>query len=227
MLALTFGDTEQMISAAAGINAIHDRVRGTVGGGTASDGVPHSYSAHDADLQRWVHTTLVHSIPLTHELLFEPVTIAEKDQYCREAAIMEPLLGMPSGSLPRSMEQVDACIEQMLANGGLVVTSTSRTIARALLYPPHWYLAWPVYRPMQLLAIGLLPSAIRQAYGFPWRAREQRAFACWTALLRLVLRILPPPVRHWPVARHVTSSTASPGDRKSPPTAGTPLSALE
>ena len=30
MLALTFGDTEEMITAAAGINAIHDRVRGRV-----------------------------------------------------------------------------------------------------------------------------------------------------------------------------------------------------
>ena len=30
MLSLTFGDTEQMIAAAAGINAIHDRVRGRV-----------------------------------------------------------------------------------------------------------------------------------------------------------------------------------------------------
>ena len=30
MLSLTFGDTEQMITAAAGINAIHDRVRGRV-----------------------------------------------------------------------------------------------------------------------------------------------------------------------------------------------------
>ncbi len=30
MLSLTFGDTEQMVTAAAGINAIHDRVRGRV-----------------------------------------------------------------------------------------------------------------------------------------------------------------------------------------------------
>ena len=30
MLSLTFGDTEQMITAAASINVIHDRVRGRV-----------------------------------------------------------------------------------------------------------------------------------------------------------------------------------------------------
>jgi uncharacterized protein (DUF2236 family) len=222
MLSLTFGDTEQMISAAAGINTIHDRVNGRV-----RDGVSQPYSAHDSDLQRWVHATLVESIPLTHELLFGPLTTAEKDQYCREAAIMEPLLGMPSGWLPRSTNRLDAYMEQMLLEGGLVVTPTSRAIARALLYPPHWYLAWPVYRPMQLLAIGLLPPAIRQAYGFQWRAREQRAFRRWTALLRLLLRLLPPALRHFPVARQATASMASTGDRTSPPVAGTPLSELE
>ena len=36
MLALTFGDTEQMITAAARINAIHDRVRGRVRTGRAN-----------------------------------------------------------------------------------------------------------------------------------------------------------------------------------------------
>ena len=35
MLSLTFGDTEQMITAAAGINTIHDRVRGRVREGRA------------------------------------------------------------------------------------------------------------------------------------------------------------------------------------------------
>ena len=37
MLSLTFGDTEQIITAAAGINAIHDRVRGRVRAGAGSD----------------------------------------------------------------------------------------------------------------------------------------------------------------------------------------------
>src|SRR3954467_11466239 len=42
MLALTFGDTEQMIAAAARINTIHDRVRGRI-----EHGVTETYSAHD------------------------------------------------------------------------------------------------------------------------------------------------------------------------------------
>ena len=112
MLSLTFGDTEQMITAAAGINAIHDRVRGRV-----RDGAGEPYSAHDPDLQRWVHATLLESIPLTYELLVGPLTLRERDRYCSEAAIMEPLLGMPAGWLPRDSAQLDAYMREMLAGG--------------------------------------------------------------------------------------------------------------
>jgi uncharacterized protein (DUF2236 family) len=196
MLSLTFGDTEQMITAAAGINMIHDRVRGS------------EYSAHDPDLQRWVHATLLESIPLTYELLVEPLKPGERDRYCSEAAIMEPLLGMPAGWLPRDSSQLDSYMREMLAGGNLVVTDTSRALARAVLYPPRWQMAWPALRALQLLTIGSLPPSIRQAYGFEWRARDERAFSRWTALLRTTRRLLPPVVREWPISRRRDPSVA-------------------
>jgi len=189
MLSLTFGDTEQMITTAAAINTIHDRVRGE------------GYSAHDPELQRWVHATLLESIPLTYELLVGPLTRRERDRYCSEAAIMEPLLGMPAGWLPRDSAQLDTYMREMLAGKSLVVTDTSRALARALLYPPRWYVAWPAFRAMQLVTIGSLPPSIRRAYGFEWRTRDARAFARWTTLVRTSLRLLPPRAREWPMAR--------------------------
>ena len=193
MLSLTFGDTEQMIGTAARINTIHDRVRGA--------GPNDTYSAHDPDLQRWVHATLLDSIPLTYELLVGPLTLAERDRYCSESAIMGPLLGMPAGWLPRDSAQLDAYMREMLAGGTIAVTDTSRALARAVLFPPRWYMAWPAFRPMQLLTIGTLPPAIRQAYGFEWGDRDVRAFARWTTLLRTAVRLLPPLAREWPMAR--------------------------
>ena len=200
MLSLTFGDTEQMIAAAAAINTTHDRVRGRV-----REGAVESYSAHDPELQRWVHASLLESIPLAYELLIGPLTLCERDRYCSEAAIMEPLLGMPAGWLPRNTAQLDAYMRAMLAGGSIVVTETSRALARAVLYPPHWQVAWPAFRAMQLLAIGSLPPSIRRAYGFEWRAGDTRALARWTALLGASLRMLPPFVREWPVARRAGS----------------------
>jgi len=194
MLSLTFGDTEEMITAAASINSIHDRVRGRV-----HEGAGEPYSAHDPDLQRWVHATLLDSIPLTYELLVRPLTVGERDRYCSEAAIMEPLLGMPAEWLPRDSEQLDTYMREMLTGGRIVVTDTSRALARAVLYPPRWRVAWPAFRVAHLLAIGTLPSSLRQAYGFEWRPRDERAFTRWTAVLRASLRLLPPRAREWPM----------------------------
>lgn len=196
MLAITFGDSEEMIAAAAGINTIHDRVRGVVG--SAGE----TYSAHDPDLQRWVQATLVESIPLTYELLIRRLTPAERDRYCAESALMEPLLGMPAGWLPRAAHDLDSYINRMLASGQLRVTATSRALAGAVLYPPHWRLLWPAFRPLQLLAIGTLPPSLREAYGFEWRERDGRALARWTRWLRVVLRMVPPLARRWPRARN-------------------------
>ena len=208
MLSLTFGDWEQVIAAAAGINAIHDRVRGRVPPSPerqAAEAAGETYSAHDPELQRWVHATLIESILLAYEGLVGPLTVRERDRYCSEAAIMEPLLGMPAGWLPRDSTQLDAYMCGMLRDGHLAVTETSRTLARALLYPPYWFLAWPAFRAMQVLTIGLLPASIRRAYGFEWRARDVRAFARWMAFLRMVVRWLPRRVREWPMARRASA----------------------
>ena len=197
MLSIAFGDTEQMIGAAAGINAIHDRVSGPV-----EEGGRGTYSAHDPGLQRWVHATLLDSIPLTYELLIGPITARQRDRYCAEGAIMEPLLGMPEGSLPRDAAQLRRYMDEMYDGGSLKVTDTSRALARAVLYPPRWWMAWPAFRFMQLLTIGSLPPAIREAYGFAWGARDQRAFSRWMFVMRTLLRLLPPVAREWPMARH-------------------------
>jgi uncharacterized protein (DUF2236 family) len=175
-------------------------VRGCIG-----DAAGEAYSAHDPGLQRWVHATLLDSVPLVYELLVGPLTDGERDRYCLEAAHIEPLLGMPAGWLPRDSVQLDAYMREMLASERLVVTETSRALAHSLLYPPHWYVAWPAFRAMQLITIGSLPPSIRRAYGFDWRPRDARAFARWTALLRTSRRLIPPWAREWPRARRRSS----------------------
>lgn len=199
MRSINFGDTEQMITAAARINALHDRVRGHVPAPPASvcEAAAARYSAHDPHLQRWVHATMLDSIPLTYELLVDPLTARERDQYCVEASIMEPLLGLRDGWLPRDATGVDTYMREMLEGGQLTVTEISRALARAVLYPPKWQVAWPAFRAVQVLTIGTLPSSIREAYGFEWRAREARAFARWTRGLRASVRMLPPFARQW------------------------------
>lgn len=205
MRLLTFGDDEEAIATAAGINAIHDRVFGRLEAPAGVFPAGETYSAHDADLLRWVHATLLDSIPLTYELLVGPLTVEERERYFGEAAVMEPLLDIAAGLLPRNTTALDAYMRCMLDGGTIVVTPGTRALARAVLFPPRWRLFWPAFRPVQLVTIGLLPAALRHAYGFEWSQRDARALARWTTALKLVRRLTPASFREWPSARKQSS----------------------
>jgi uncharacterized protein (DUF2236 family) len=201
MQSLTFGDERQAIAAAAGINTIHDRVQGRIAftAGAYPDGTP--YSAHQPELLQWVHATLLESIPLTYELLVGPLSAAEREQYCEESAIMEPLLAIPAGTLPRRTADVREYMNSMQRSGRIEVTETSRALARQVLHPPLAPLLWPAFRPFRLATIGSLPDAIRESYGFRWGPQESRSLRRWVSVVRAIRGSLPPVLREWPVAR--------------------------
>jgi uncharacterized protein (DUF2236 family) len=201
MLSLTFGTEEEAISVAAGINCIHDRVSGRLPEKAGAFAAGDEYSAHDPELLRWVHATLLDSIPLTYELFVGPLTLAERDRYCVEATVIEPLLDIPEGLLPRNWAQLDLYMRESVSSGRISVSDTSRSLARSMLFPRHPFILWPAFRAMQLITIGMLPPAIREAYGFGWTESHARAFARWTRFIRGVRRISPRMLREWPGAR--------------------------
>lgn len=201
MLALTFGGEAGAARAAAGINHIHDRVQGRLSQAEGPYPAGASYSAHDPALLTWVHVACVDAFLRAYQLYVGPLTAAEQDRYCAEAAAVEPLLGIPGGSLPRSVADVGAYLCTMLAGGRIVVTDTARALARDLLSPPGMRAVWPVAWVYRVVTIGLLPPSIRAAYGLAWRGRHRVALASAAWLVRHTLPWLPPIVRHWPAAR--------------------------
>ena len=217
MLALTFGDDDAAVATAARINGVHDHVSGQLPSpaGPFAAGTP--YSAHHAGLLQWVHATLLESIPLTYARLVGPLPAGARERYCAEAAIMEPLMGIPPGTLPRTTAALQSYMDGMFDSGTLAVTDTSRRLARGVLHPPISRLLWPAFRPVRLLTIGLLPPRIRDAYGYRWTPRDARALDRWCTAIRRTRRTLPPAMREWPVARRaanrphqVVESTTSP-----------------
>ena len=208
MLALTFGGPKDAEAAAASINRIHDRVHGRLAGpaGAFASGTP--YSAHDPALLAWVHATLVDSFLLTYERFVAPLTSSERDRYCREAGDGAPLLGIPSGVLPRSVGELASYMEHMATSGDVVVTDTARRLARELLEP---HATWPVRSLValgRLPAVGLLPPAVRDAYGFVWTAGQERRLAMLSAAVRHALPLASPLVRYWPAARRAETRAA-------------------
>jgi uncharacterized protein (DUF2236 family) len=201
MLALTFGTPDEAARAAAGINAIHDRVHGRLpaAAGRFPAGTP--YSAHDPALLRWVHATLLDSTLLIYQRYVRPLTPAVRERYCAESTGIAPLLGIPDGYLPASTAALRAYMDEMYAGGAIAVSEIGRTLARAVVYPPSPPPARPFLALVRLPTVGLLPPHIRDAYGFPWDARRELALRRSAGLVRRLLPLLPPALRYWPAAR--------------------------
>jgi uncharacterized protein (DUF2236 family) len=201
MLSLTFGDEPSAFKTAQGINAIHDRVHGTLkfDAGRFPAGTP--YSAHDPVLLHWVLMTLLDSIPLAYTRVIGPIPASEQDLYCRESHRLGQWLGIPDVMLPQSMADVRTSVQQMMSSGDLVVTDTARALMRDVLYPPFHLAYWPAAHVTRLATIGLLDPGLREQYGLTWTARDERAFDRWTRRLRGLRSISPDWLRYWPEQR--------------------------
>jgi uncharacterized protein (DUF2236 family) len=219
MLALTFGNSQEVQRAARGINAIHDRVNGELP--VAGGPFPRStaYSAHDPELLRWVHATMLWTLPRTYELFVGPLTPDEKEAYCAEGRGVEPLLGIPAGYLPTTSAQLADYMTEMLASDEIEVTPIARILARELLASELVRAAGPLVSLNRLATIGLLPPPIRAAYGFPWDRRHQTMLRLAAGGVRQLLPLLPKAMRYWPAARQAKASLGQKVDSRGLPAA--------
>jgi uncharacterized protein (DUF2236 family) len=210
MLQLCFGTEAEAQGALARINAIHDRVNGHLGAaaGVFPAGTP--YSAHDPALLAWVHATLLDTNLRVYERYIGPLSEDDKDRYCIEASAIETPFGIPAGSLPRSVDELERYMEAMLASGEITVGADARLLAREILYPPAPRLAAPALGLVRLQTVGLLPPAIRAAYGFSWSGGRATWMAASAGLVRTAIRLTPSLVRHWPAARRAARRAIGP-----------------
>jgi len=201
MLSLTFGTPKEAQETVNAINSLHDRVHGRLDRvhGIFPEGS--EYSAHDPELLRWVHATLVDCVLRTHNAYVGELTPAEQEAYCQGAAAMGPLLGTPDDFFPRSQSDLQAYLDKMLASPVIQVTDPARSVAAELLAPSFARSLWPAVAFGRLSARWLLPPQLRAAYGFSWTPRDERAARLSAAAIRTVLPAVPSLLRHWPVAR--------------------------
>jgi uncharacterized protein (DUF2236 family) len=202
MLALTFGTDAERDAAVDAIRAIHRRVHGTLAEACGPFAAGTRYSAEDPALLTWVHATLIESIVLVYERLIAPLTMAERDRYCEDAADLAVVLGASDRDVPRSWSAIRAYIESRYASGEIVVGPQASMLAAALLSPVRQpVVRHIVTRTLSLLAAGLLPYHVRRQYRLSWSRHRARRFMRLTTALRVIRCVLPPRVTHWKRAR--------------------------
>jgi uncharacterized protein (DUF2236 family) len=201
MLTLTFGTADEATAVARHIDGIHGRVRGTLAAPAGRHDAGTAYCARDPSLLRWVHATFVDTALRIHELYVEPLSPAERDRYCAEATTIEPLLHIPRGYLPATAVALGTYMDAMLASDEIHVTPAARAIARAMLAPVGPLPLRPLDALLRLPIVGLLPPALRDAYGLAWTPRQARALVLSAAASRRLLRHLPARLHRWPAAQ--------------------------
>lgn len=191
----TYGSTDEAIAIIAQVQAIHDRVSGTLPDGTA-------YSANDPDLLTWIHVAEVSSFLAAYLRYRDPdFPAAEQDRYYAETALIAEKLG--ATQVPKSRAAVEAYLGEVRPQ--LLYDHRTREVARALLgqrpaspaiapflkltfqaaqdlLPPwaarmHGFRAAPVSRPAVRAAARGLGAVLRWALDNGVEARARRRAA--------------------------------------------------
>jgi uncharacterized protein (DUF2236 family) len=181
---IVFGDARDAQRAAAALRGVHARVQGT-----APDGRP--YRAMDPDLLLWVWATLVDSALLAYARCVAPLTTEELERYYAEQTRFAVACGVPEGHWPPTAAAFAAYVDDTVREA-CVVGDDARRIARSVVRP--------VYAPVNLLTVGLLPATLRERYGFSWGPRRERSLRAVLAGARVARRALPARAREFPRA---------------------------
>lgn len=197
VLTVSFGDRDQVRAAADLVARKHRPVRGALPEPSPSFPVGTPYSADDPELALWVFSTLVWTALEVTDTFFRPVPVEERDAYYRDMTRMAHVFGVPDAFLPEDYRALERYMDHAVRSV-LDVGSAGRLIAQQVLAPDPPLLPRPLRPLPSVLAAGILPPALRKAYGLPWRRREQVSFAVIRRVARLATPLLPARGRYWP-----------------------------
>ena len=200
MLAVSFGDSEQAREAADRVTALHRSVSGRSASGAA-------YSAMDPELLAWVWATLVDSALVAYRRFVGRLGEAEQEGYVLEMRRLAVAMRTPEVVLPSSLAAFRTMVEETAAR--LEVSDDARRLAPAILTPPMPLPLRPLAFAQRQLTIGLLPPALRAAYGLSWDPIREAGLRASAFALRSALRLTPPALRRAPHVRLAERRAAS------------------
>lgn len=182
MYAIAFGTADQALEAAAGINRLHERVRGP------------GYDARDPSLLLWVLATLIDTSLEFHARFLSPLSIDAAEAYYADMRRVGELLQIPPDRLPPDLAAFRAYFDAELAS--LRVSDDARAVARDLMRLSP--LSAPLIAPLRLFTTGTLPPTLREQYGLAWGNRSETLLRSLQAASRSILVRLPLALRRTP-----------------------------
>ena len=194
VFAMVFGSLDQSFGAARRLHRRHSEIEGGLPSAAGRFVAGSRYCANAVPALCWVHATLVETALLAYEMVLPPLTGEQRERYYRENRLFAALFGIPDECLPRDWAAFSAYTAAMVRSDTLFVTDQARTMARRLLAGADTWL--PVPASYRALTAALLPREMREAFGLPCGAAEQRDVRRLIARIRRLYPFLPGRLRY-------------------------------
>lgn len=193
------------------IRDFHTNIKGVTGAGDR-------YHALSPDPYFWAHATFLNTQFVVAEYFAEPLTGAEKEQLYRESVQWYALYGMTMTNVPRTYAEFERYWDETVCT----VLTRSETIVRSRILNnlptarPNEHIpriVWFVLGPklahlLGWITRGTLPPVARAKLGWEWTAKDERKLRRFGAAVRIGFRLIPPPLRLLPAARHALRDSA-------------------
>ena len=194
VFSMVFGSLDQSLSAARSLHRRHAEIKGRLSSAAGPFPAGSRYYANAVPALCWVHATLIETALLAYELVLPPLTPEQRERYYSESRLFAALFGIPDESLPHDWTAFSTYIAGMVQSDTLTVTDQARIMARRLITGADTWL--PVPASYRALTAALLPPQMREAFGFPYGAAEQRAVRRPITAIRRVYPFLPARLRY-------------------------------
>jgi uncharacterized protein (DUF2236 family) len=220
---MVFGDRQAALDAAARVVRRHGPVRGVIDEASASPWSGKAYHAQDPELLLWVHATLVDTSLFVYERVVGKLERRDAERYYEESCIVGELLGLPRTVVPKTLGDFEEYFREMVEGPTLHVGRIARAQKDDLerlepsygftsIYGAEWGKRWgraidrkPVRRlygsVLRLVAAGMLPARVRDAYGYRWERRDRLAYDALLRSVRLTVPRVPERLRFLPSYR--------------------------
>jgi len=160
---------------------------------------PVPYNAFDPELQKWVGACLYYGAVDVRTRLRGPMTDDEADGFYREGSRLATTLQVRPEDWPADRAGFERYWEESLSAVSIdaaVRDYLYRVIRLAFLPGP---LRHPAAGLSQFLTTGFLPPVFREQMGLPWSDADQRRFDSLIRVVAAMNRLLPPPIRSFPL----------------------------
>ncbi|HKZ14604.1 MAG TPA: oxygenase MpaB family protein [Solirubrobacterales bacterium] len=190
------GTKEEADRILARVHNQHLRVKGELEEDAGAHPRGSAYSAFEPALMLWTLAVIADSGRAMYETMVRPLAPAEREALWQDYLRFGELFGMPHEVAPQTHLEFAAWFEEKLRSPDLQPTRHAREFAPVVAFeqpvPPGARLNLAA---QNLVIKGTLPPRVREIFGIPWTARNERGFRALAAAHRAAHHAMPRTVR--------------------------------